>query len=599
MSEATAVRSALRLQVEGLRVCLADSDTDVVDEVSFSVRGGEVLGLVGESGSGKTTVALALLGHTRRGLRLAGGRVIVDGQDLLAATSAELRELRGAKVAYVPQDPAAALNPALRVGTQLREALTSHRRANSSAEDIDRRIADVLTEVRLGRELLARYPHQLSGGQQQRIAIAMAFACRPALIVLDEPTTGLDVTTQAHVLETIQTMRTHYGVAAVYVSHDLAVVGELAESVAVMYAGRIIEHGPAGEIFKHPAHPYTAGLLRAVPSTKRAEELEGIEGKPPRPASRPRGCAFAPRCALVTDACRTAPPPVVTLGGGQSVRCVRAGEAPVNPLRAARLPLARSEGRSTGAVLEVIDLSARYDQTEVLHGVRFGLSPRSCLAVVGESGSGKTTLARCLVGMHANWTGEIRFAGESFATSARARPKEALRRIQYVFQNPYTSLNPRKTIGQIVSQPLEHFYDLRRSQVTTRVASVLEDVSLSADFASRRPDELSGGERQRVAIARALVVEPDLLVCDEVTSSLDVSVQAIIVQLLRQLQMTRQMAMVFITHNLALVRGIAQEVVVLSAGTVKEQGPVGRVLDHPQDPYTVRLLDDMPKLELA
>ncbi len=329
-----------------------------------------MLGLVGESGSGKTTVALALLGYHRRGLEVSGGRVILEGEDLLALPDADLRALRGAKVSYVPQDPASALNPALTVGLQLKETLGAHKEA--VVNRASSRVAEVLAEAHLdaSSEFLRRYPHQLSGGQQQRVAIAMAFACRPSLIVLDEPTTGLDVTTQRHVLETIRSLCRSYGVAAVYVSHDLAVVGQLAQQVAVMYAGRVVELGPTERIFGEPAHPYTRALLRSVPSQERAEVLEGIEGQAPRPGRRPQGCFFAPRCPVALPACREAPPPVVALhGGAQLVRCVRAEEVNerIAGVRVARIDSHTKAGSQSE--LEVRELCARYGDQQVLFGV--------------------------------------------------------------------------------------------------------------------------------------------------------------------------------------------------------------------------------------
>ncbi len=569
----------------------------MVSDVSFQVPAGHVLGLVGESGSGKTTVALALLGHARRGLELSRGSVLLDGTDLLSLGHHELQELRGGRVAYVPQDPGAALNPTLRIGSQLREALKAH----EGDDDPAQRIAQVLSESHLDSspEMLRRYPHQLSGGQQQRVAIAMAFSCRPSVIVLDEPTTGLDVTTQRHVLDTVRTLCRSYGVAAVYVSHDLAVVGGLATEVAVMYAGRVIELGSTAKVFGFPVHPYSRGLLAAVPSPERAEALTGIEGQPPRPGRRPKGCSFAPRCSFAAEPCRSIDPEPEMVSG-RLVRCLRAAEITdrdrVRPL----LLDHRSVSETPPApVLSLRDVSARYGSTPVLFNVDIDVMPESCLAVVGESGSGKTTLARCIVGLHENWTGEMTFEGARPAQGARRRPKALLQRIQYVFQNPYTSLNPRKTIGQIVAQPLEHFFDLSFAERSSRVKKILEDVSLGEDFVRRYPDQLSGGERQRVAIARALVVEPDLLVCDEVTSALDVSVQAIIVELLRRLQREHQLSMIFITHNLALVRSIAQDAVVLCAGSVVETGTVEEIIEHPQQDYTIRLMEDVPKLAVA
>jgi len=584
----------VRLEVRGLEVRLGRTGPDVVSDVSFTVQAGQVLGLVGESGSGKTTVVLALLGHARRGLSISSGEVRVDGVDLLQLSAAQLRAVRGARVAYVPQDPAAALNPTLRVGTQLNEAIRVH---PGAVEDPGGRIREVLQEAHLDAspELLRRYPHQLSGGQQQRVGLAMAFACRPALIVLDEPTTGLDVSTQRHVLDTIRSLCAAYGVAAVYVSHDLAVVGGLVSDVAVMYSGQIIEAGPTAKVFGDPLHPYTRGLLSAVPSPLQATRLTGIDGQPPRPGRRPAGCSFAPRCDYATEECRSQQPEPVLIDA-RAVRCLRVAQ-----VRESSTSVAAALGRAATAadevpILSLRDVAASHGRRPVLSGVDLDVPAESCVAVVGESGSGKTTLARCIVGLHRNWTGDIRFEGAPLTAGTRDRPRQVLRRVQYIFQNPYTSLNPRKTIGQIVAQPLEQYLRLGYRERSQRTARALADVSLGADFLSRYPDQLSGGERQRVAIARALVVEPDLLVCDEVTSALDVSVQAVIVELLRGLQSEHRIAMIFITHNLALVRSIAQSVVVLRDGAVVESGPVGQVLDRPADPYTARLMQDVAKL---
>ena len=584
----------VRLDVRGLEVRLGRTGPDVVSEVSFTVQAGQVLGLVGESGSGKTTVVLALLGHARRGLHISSGEVRVDGVDLLRLPAGQLRAVRGARVAYVPQDPSAALNPALRVGTQLKEAIRVH---PGAVEDPGGRIREVLQEARLdaSSDLMRRYPHQLSGGQQQRVGLAMAFACRPSLIVLDEPTTGLDVSTQRHVLDTIRSLCAAYGVAAVYVSHDLAVVGGLVSDVAVMYSGRIIEVGSTARVFGDPLHPYTRGLLSAVPSPLLATRLTGIDGQPPRPGRRPAGCSFAPRCGFATSLCRSQQPEPVLIDA-RAVRCVRVAQVRESASGVAA-PLSHAAA-ATGEVpvLSVRGVSAGYGRRPVLTAVDLDVPAESCVAVVGESGSGKTTLARCIVGLHRNWTGDISFEGASLAASARDRSRQTLRRVQYIFQNPYTSLNPRKTVGQIVAQPLEQYLRLGYRERSQRATRALADVSLGADFVSRYPDQLSGGERQRVAIARALVVEPDLLVCDEVTSALDVSVQAVIVELLRGLQASRRIAMIFITHNLALVRSIAQSVVVLRDGAVVESGLVEQVLDRPADPYTAQLMQDVPKL---
>ncbi|HKR70618.1 MAG TPA: oligopeptide/dipeptide ABC transporter ATP-binding protein, partial [Streptosporangiaceae bacterium] len=451
-ASSVAEQQVARLEVADLEIKIGRSGPDVVSDIGFAVPAGQVLGLVGESGSGKTTVALALLGHTRRGLHISQGEVRLDGMDLLRLDRAELRAARGARVAYVPQDPAAALNPTLRVGTQLKEALRVH---PGAVEDPEQRVIEVLREARLDAapELVRRYPHQLSGGQQQRVGLAMAFCCRPSLIVLDEPTTGLDVTTQRHVLDTVRSLCDSYGVAAVYVSHDLAVVGGLVAEVAVMYAGRIVEIGPTAKVFGDPVHPYTKGLLAAVPSPGRAEILAGIEGQPPRPGRRGRGCSFASRCTFVISDCHSEPPPPVPIDDRQ-VRCIRAAEVR-SAAATARTAVSALTHTGSAPALSLRSVSADYGSARVLSDVSLDVPPDWCVALVGESGSGKTTLARCIVGLHGNWTGEISFEGTPLPSKLRDRTKQSLRRIQYVFQNPYTSLNPRKTVGQIVEQPLE------------------------------------------------------------------------------------------------------------------------------------------------
>lgn len=361
-----------------------------------------------------------------------------------------------------------------------------------------------------------------------------------------------------------------------------------------MYAGRIVELGPTSKVFADPIHPYTRRLLAAVPSPDRAEELTGIEGQPPRPGRRGAGCSFAPRCDFVIDQCRVAPPEAIAIDS-RAVRCIRAEEIR-GPSASRPASARRPASADLVPTLSLRSVSARHGRRLVLSGVDLDVPPESCVAIVGESGSGKTTLARCVAGLHTNWTGEITFDGRPLKAGLRDRAKDTLRRVQYIFQNPYASLNPRKTVGQIVAQPLEQLLGLPLRQRSERAASALADVSLAGDFLDRYPDQLSGGERQRVAIARALVVEPDLLICDEVTSALDVSVQAVIVEQLRRLQRERQLAMIFITHNLALVRSIAQTAVVLCDGEVVESGSVDQVLEHPKNPYTVALIKDVPVL---
>jgi peptide/nickel transport system ATP-binding protein len=588
------------LEVEGLRIEVEGRGVDIVDEVTFAIGAGEVLGLVGESGSGKTTVGLALLGHTRRGARVAGGEVRIDGRNVLAYSPTELRALRGKTVSYVPQDPGAALNPALRIGTQLDEVLVAHGFGSTSGERRER-LEEMLAEVLLPSDpsFLRRYPHQLSGGQQQRVGLAMAFACRPRVIVLDEPTTGLDVTTQAHVLKTVRMLCGTHGVAALYVTHDLAVVSTLADRVAVMYAGRIVEIGPGRAVFAGGAHPYTRRLIDAIPELSVTHAVEGIPGTAPRPGHRPHGCFFAPRCTLAVEDCERAFPPVSTVAPAREVRCFRFEDVLGEGARDRRPAHVRADLGADAAVLEVRSIDASHGDRQVVFGVDLVVRPRECVALVGESGSGKTTLARCVAGLHRRFSGEIVLRGDTLPPGARQRTRQARREIQYIFQSPYSSLNPRKTVGQIVSQPLQLFFDHDRDETHRRVIGAFERVSISPSVMDRYPHELSGGERQRVAIARAIVADPRLLVCDEITSALDVSVQAAIVELIEELRDELGVGLLFVTHNLALISNLADEVAVMNAGRIVERGPVRRVLDDPQEEYTRRLLADTPTVEAA
>jgi peptide/nickel transport system ATP-binding protein len=573
---------------------------DIVDGIAFSVPVGDVLGLVGESGSGKTTVGLAVLGHTRRGARIARGEVLIQGCNILALPVAARQRLRGRLVSYVPQDPASALSPAMRIGKQLKEALTEHGFGTSDEERRDRLI-EMLGEVLLPSDesFLRRYPHELSGGQQQRVALAMAFANRPRVIVLDEPTTGLDVTTQAHVLETVSTLCSLHGVAAVYVSHDLAVVATLATQVAVMYGGRLVEVGPTGTLFRLAAHPYTRRLVEAIPELSGKHALVGIPGTAPRPGHRPSGCFFTPRCAYAEARCGISPPELESVAADHRVRCFRYADVTRDAAAARPAATARPAIADEDALVTVSEVNAWYGIRHVVHDVELVIRPRECLALVGESGSGKTTLARCIAGLHTAYSGLITYRGRALQPGSRARDANERREIQYVFQSPYNSLNPRKTIGQIVRQPLRHFFSIAGSEARRCVLEVLESVQLSSTVLNRYPHQLSGGERQRVAIARALVANPQLLVCDEVTSALDVSVQAAIIDLLADLQRDYNIGLLFVTHNLALIRTLSQEVAVISEGRIVERGLVDHVLDRPRAEYTRKLLADTPSLEAA
>jgi len=573
------------LQVERLRVEL-DSGADVVEHIDFSLAPGEILGLVGESGSGKTTLATALLAHARRGARISGGRVRVAGTDLLTLDGEALRRARGGLIGYVAQDPALALNPAIRIGKLLLETLQAHEPGLGPGER-EARLQQTLAAVGLpgGREFLRRFAHQLSGGQQQRVMLALAFVLRPKLIVLDEPTTALDVGTRAHILQTVRRLCKEQGVAAVYVSHDLGVIKDLVDRVMVMYAGRIVEVASRERLFERPGHPYTLGLLAAIPEVTRQRVLRAIPGHAPAPGQRPLGCAFAPRCPRRSAACTAGEPPLQGLDGTQQVACLHPQRTPL-PVEQA-VPL-RAPAAARDPLLELRELNLSYDR-QVLFDLGLEVYRGECLAVVGESGSGKTSLARTLAGLGDGASGELRFAGQPLSLLARKRDAATRHRIQYIFQNPYRALNPRQSVAQCLQAPLEHFFGLKGAACRERIAAALTRVALPLETAGKYPHQLSGGERQRVAIARALVCEPQVLICDEVTSALDVSVQAAILALLRTLQ-EEGMTLVFVTHDLGVVRAIADRIVVVKDGRIIEQGDSEEVLDRPRTDYVQGLV---------
>ena len=582
------------LRVTDLRLNVSATGDDIVDEVQISIEPGKVLALVGESGSGKTTVGLAVLGHSRRGVTIAHGRVECAHTEVLGLDDDAKRKIRGELVSYVPQDPASSLNPALRIGVQLMEALEVHD-FGGSVEARKIRLKQMMEEVLLPTddEYLLRYPHQLSGGQQQRVGLAMAFACRPSVIVLDEPTTGLDVSTQEHVLKTIRQLTRDHGVAALYITHDLAVVADLADDVAVMYAGRIVECGSVKDIFTNPAHPYTKHLVIAAPDIEGKKEIVGLAGRAPSPGKRPTGCSFALRCESADDACRSAFPAEVSVATGHVTRCIKIGKLPNVVVAKPRTSQTIESGAS---VVVLQDVSAGYSGNVVVHNVSLTIRRGECLALVGESGSGKTTVSRAIGGLHREWTGSMSFNGEELQKTARRRTPGARQGIQYIFQNPYGSLNPRRTIGESISRPLA-IIGTSKSESQKAILDVLEKVNLPGSYAGKYPDQLSGGERQRVAIARALVSNPEVLVCDEVTSALDVLVQAAIIDLLGDLRKQLGLAMLFVTHNLPLVRSIADEVAVMSEGRIVEIGPAESVIGNPQQSYTKSLIMATPSIE--
>ncbi|WP_405926933.1 dipeptide ABC transporter ATP-binding protein [Streptomyces sp. NBC_00035] len=502
-------------------------DVPVVREVSLDVRAGQTLALVGESGSGKSTVAATLLGHLRHGSRITAGSVLVDGQDVFALPARELRRLRGGTVAMVAQNAGHALTPSMRIGRQIAEA----------GGEVP--VVDLLEQVRLPRpaELARRYPHELSGGQQQRVAIAMAIAARPKVLVLDEPTTGLDVVTQRSVLDLIGALRDELGLAAVLVSHDLGVVAHMADEVTVLKSGRVVEAAPTRQLFATPQDPYTRRLLASVPRLDDA----GL--------------------AIVGEA----------------------GEREVRPK--AQVP------DDAPVAVSAHDVTIDYGSTRAVHGVSFDVRRGEVLALVGESGSGKSTLAWTLAGLRTPSGGTMTHESGDLARPAQKRPPSLRRRIQLVFQNADTSLNPRRSVGDAVRRPL-HFFGTApsRTEAAARARQLIADVRLDPALADRLPAQLSGGQRQRIGIARALAGEPDVLIADEITTALDVSVQADVLRLLDDLRRERELACLFISHDLAVVRGIADRVVVLRHGVVVEEGPTDAVFASPGHPYTRQLM---------
>jgi peptide/nickel transport system ATP-binding protein len=584
------------VSVQSLRVEL-DSGDPVIDDVGFTVARGEILGLVGESGSGKTTTALALLGYARLGLRISQGEVTVGGKAVVGA-AAMSHGVRGRLISYVAQDPAAALNPSLRIRDLLADMVRG-RRKRSEARTL---AIEALRRVDLPSDdgFLMRYPHQLSGGQQQRVAIALALMTEPQVIVLDEPTTGLDVVTQAHILRQVDSLRYESGLSVIYVTHDLAVVASIADRIAVMYAGHIVEEGYASDVLTAPRHPYTRGLLNALPDHRAPRKVRGIPGVAVGVGGRPNGCAFAPRCnQYIEDCARELPPLHNTDQSEHRARCILWRNTPAldDDLRHED----RSDPPTTGVLLAVSSLCATYHDRRrsvvAADNVSFDVRRGECLALVGESGSGKTTIARCIAGLHEPISGEVVFDGNRLAYRARARPREARRRLQIIFQNPADTLNPYHTVAEEIIRPALILRRVSRSEAGSELDELLDRVRLPRRVATRYARELSGGERQRVAIARALAARPDLLICDEITSSLDASVQAAVLELLGELQADLTLGLLFISHDLGVVASIAQRVIVLEGGATQEEGRTDVVLRSPQTEYTTTLIEAVPTID--
>jgi peptide/nickel transport system ATP-binding protein len=584
------------LGLSGVRVKINRGAT-VIEGVDLDLRPGEIVCLVGESGSGKTTTALTAFGYSATGLVFSEGSVSVDGQ--VVSGEMQFRQIRGRKVAYVPQNPATALNPSMRVADAIAETIR-----DEDTTDGDKQAAALRMLARVGlpetAEFGRRFPHQLSGGQQQRVCIAVALAANPQVLVLDEPTTGLDVVTQDRILAELLRLRDEEHVAMLYITHDLAVAAQVADRVVVMYGGYIVEEGPADEVLRKPWHPYTRGLMASTPDHLVARELEVMPGGPVDIADRPPGCPFAPRCEQKIEGCESGLPELQSVSVRHSVRCTEwSRTTPVDWTAHTAATLAE-DSTDVPVLLDVSELRAEHRSRRgtvvAAAGISFQLKQGACLALVGESGSGKTTVARVIAGLHPVWSGQLLLRNERLAPKARSRSRDQRRRIQIVFQSPTDALNPKHTVEQTLTWPARTLRRMSRADAANEVRSLLDAVQLPPRYAERYPRELSGGQRQRVAIARALAADPDVIICDEITSALDVSVQARILQLLADLRHDRGVSLLFITHDLGVVAAVADEVLVLDKGLICESGPTTSILLHPEQEYTKQLLKSAPSL---
>ncbi|HXJ77200.1 MAG TPA: ABC transporter ATP-binding protein [Candidatus Methylomirabilis sp.] len=586
-------------------------EVNVIPGLSFTVSRGEAMGLVGESGCGKSTVALAIVRYLGRNGRLVGGRILFEGKDVAAMGVSELRLVRGRRIAMVYQDPMASLNPVMTVGRQLMEVPMLHEGLREAAAR-DRAIR-MLDEVKLPdpERVLGRYPHQLSGGQQQRIVIAMALIAEPALLIMDEPTTGLDVTVEAAVLDLVRELRRRHDTSILFISHNLGTVVRVCDRVGVMYGGELVEEGSIRQVFGNPRHPYTRGLLDCLPSVgrdKRRAPLVPIAGQVSSALVRPVGCGFAARCPHVEPGpCTTGTIATVAISAEPEhrVRCVRAAQLARWERRSAASPDTAGPSAAAPAVT-VADLHKLYRPRarifgssrapiRALNGVSLTAARGQTLALVGESGCGKSTLARVLAGLETASEGRVELDGHDVATvPVEGRPLALKRSLQMVFQNPDSTLNPSHTVRYAIGRALRRLRGLSSAEAEPEMLRLLDVVKLPRALAARRPDRLSGGQKQRVAIARALAGDPDVVVADEPVSALDVSVQAAVITLLNEIQSARGATLVFISHDLSVVRYLADRVVVMYLGTVVESGPAEHVFAPPYHPYTEALLSAVP-----
>ncbi|HXY86311.1 MAG TPA: ABC transporter ATP-binding protein [Gaiellaceae bacterium] len=604
MTESPAT-SAAALEIRDLDVVyeVRGIDRQVLRDVSFSIDRAESYGLVGESGCGKSTTALAIVQYLPSNGRVRGGTISIDGRDVVSLSSRELRRMRADAVGMVYQNPGAALNPSIRIGKQVTEVFTTSGVRDSEALAAAR---DVLVRVQIADpdSVLDRYPHQLSGGMQQRVLIAMALAKSPSLLILDEPTTGLDATVEAEVLDLIDQLQEEFETAVLFISHNLGVISKMCQRVGVLYAGQLVEEGPVEAVLHDPRHPYTVGLLRCIPRggvRKDHGRLDTIPGFLPSVGDQPPGCIFADRCALAQELCRTEEPLLTTITHGHASRChfhERAHELPREEAAELELP---TVDRGVPPLVRFDDLGKVFRQrgqpVHALSGVTASIWPGETLGLVGESGSGKTTLARSLLGIVVPTTGTVTLEDDELAPGLAQRSRQEVRALQIVFQNPDSALNRRHTVSRILRRSLKKLAGLTGKAAEQRLRELMHSVRLAERYVSSRPAQLSGGLKQRVAIARAFAGEPLLVVCDEPTSALDVSVQAAILNLLVELQAERRVAYLFISHDLGVVRYLSDRIAVMYLGKLMELGSAEVVFGGPHHPYTEALLSAVPTID--
>ncbi len=609
--------AAALLSVEGLEVAFATATgwLPVVEDVGFTVAPGETLGLVGESGCGKTVSSLAVIGLiSRRNGRVRARSMRFDGRDLGGLSPAELRQVRGREISMIFQEPMTSLNPAFTVGNQIAETVRAHR--NVSRREAWQRAIEMLERVGIPdpHRRVKDYPHAFSGGMRQRAMIAMALACDPKLLIADEPTTALDVTIQAQILELMRSLQREFGMAILFVTHDLGVVADICDRVAVMYAGQVVEQERVTDLFHRPRHPYTAALLASMPQVaQRGFSLRVIPGQVPRPEDFPVGCRFAPRCEHRVAACIAAPVALEACGDdsgprdGAEVRCIRAQDLRLHgsAWRAAVAPSGPAPAEAVAPLLEVRGLWKAFPvhtgilrrvvgHVRAVDGVDFTIAPGETLGLVGESGSGKSTTARLVLRLIEPSGGSIALDGRELTTLPAGDLRRARRGMQIVFQDPYSSLDPRSTIADTVGEPLEVHEGLKGRARDEKVAELLDRVGLGPHVMRRYPYEFSGGQRQRIAVARALALNPRLLLCDEPVSSLDVSTQSQVINLLKDLQDQLGLSYLFIAHDLSVVRHISNRIAVMYLGRIVETGDADEISTRPAHPYTEALLSAIP-----